>query len=193
MDLFKQFDNWLTRHKVVRPVCVMTDGHGSRFSELPLLNFCRDKKIRMFVSPPDTTSLLQPLDQIDYVLHTAYRDIKKAQLFMDEHVNREGFMLMLARIWPEWARKEAVRKAFKRSGVPDTELGIKFMQKDKFEAAKLINPVENEDIAVEEPTTPTHQRPQLWEVDSPVGVRYGLLQEEVLCSNGSDQEICKFV
>ena len=63
------------------------------------------------------------------------------------------------------------------------------MQKDKFEAAKLINPVENENIAVEEPTTPTHQRPQLWEVDSPVGVRYGLLQEEVLCSNGSDNSL----
>ena len=44
---------------------------------------------------------------------------------MDEHVNREEFMLMLARIWPEWARKEAVRKACKRSGVTDTELGIK--------------------------------------------------------------------
>ena len=165
MDLFKQFDKWLTRHKVVRPVCVMTDGHGSRFSELPLLNFCKDKQIWMFVSPPDTTSVLQPLDQINSVLHTAYRDIKKEQLFIDEHVNREGFMMMLARIWPDWARKDTVRKAFKRCGVSDTALSTEFMQKDKFEAAKLINPVE------EPVTTPQHQRPQ-WEVESPNGVSF---------------------
>ena len=98
-----------------RPVVVLTDGHSSR-CDLEVLKFCHEKDIYQFVSPPDTTGLLQPLDQINSLLHRAYTESKK-NLFVGRHINRETFMCMLGELWPTWVGKETVIKSFKRCGV----------------------------------------------------------------------------
>ena len=72
LEFYKNFDEVLTKENVTIPVVVMTDGHSSRF-DLDLLKFCQEKQIIQFWSPPDTTSLLQPLDQINALIHRFYR------------------------------------------------------------------------------------------------------------------------
>ena len=51
LQLYKQFDEVLTKENVKRPVMVMTDGHSSRF-DIDLLKFCDEKQIVQFWSPP---------------------------------------------------------------------------------------------------------------------------------------------
>ena len=58
---------------------VKTDGHSSRFN-FEVLQFCREKQIRMFVSPPDTTGVTQLLDQINQKLHLEYKNSKEGLL-----------------------------------------------------------------------------------------------------------------
>ncbi len=72
LDSINSFDNYLI---VQRPVIMMCDGHSSRF-DLDVLRFCQDKQICLFLTPPDTTSVTQLLDQINNALHSSYRKEK---------------------------------------------------------------------------------------------------------------------
>jgi hypothetical protein len=71
LDFLGYFDNWLTDEGIPRPVALLLDGHISRF-DLAVLTFCRQKKIFVYLSPPDTTGLTQALDQINHALHYHY-------------------------------------------------------------------------------------------------------------------------
>lgn len=151
---YEMLDKYLTSKNVKRPVVVLTDGHSSRY-DIEVLRFCEDKQIYQFVSPPDTTGLLQPLDQINSVLHSAYRRCIEKNFLPDSHVSRESFMLTLAEIWPNWVSKNSVKKSFKRCGITETTLDIDYMQQDKFASADLVgprNPVEGS------PKTPNKAR-----------------------------------
>ena len=61
LDAYKLFDQYLTEKGVERPVVVISDGHSSRF-DFDVLQFLEKAKIYLFLSPPDTTGLLQLLD-----------------------------------------------------------------------------------------------------------------------------------
>ena len=68
------------------------------------------------VSPPDTTSVTQTLDQINASLHSTYNsEIDKH--FHDKHINREVFMEILADVWKTWTTAESIVKAWKRCGI----------------------------------------------------------------------------
>ena len=54
----------------------------------------------MFLAPPDTTGLTQLLDQINQSLHSHYRKLKKKLFTNEMTIDREGFMAILAEIWP---------------------------------------------------------------------------------------------
>ena len=170
------FDKYLTANDVERPVVVLTDGHSSRY-DVDVLRFCEEKKIRQFVSPPDTTGLLQPLDQINSMLHSSYRKCLENKFDSGVHLNRESFMLILAEIWPNWASTDSVKNSFKRCGITDTDLQVDYMQQDKFTSAKLITP--------EDPQNPDSgsssaagmdQGPKLPDIPSPQSVRRGTAQ-----------------
>ena len=141
----------------------MTDGHSSRF-DLDVLRFCDTNQILQFLSPPDTTGLLQPLDQINAALHSAYRRGKQ-EMLVDEHINREKFMNILDGMWSTWANQDAVTNSFRRCGVTKSELNVGLMQQDKFTAAKLI-------CEDDSPQTPRSKR-RLLDVESPKNVRKG--------------------
>ena len=166
LEFYKLVDEYLTENAIERPVCVLTDGHSSRF-DVSLLRFCQEKQILQFVSPPDTTGLLQPLDQINSSLHSAYRN-ETENLFTDDHINRETFMVLLAKAWPDWAPKKTVVGAFKRCGITETKLDVDLMQQDKFRTAALIT--EDSD---KEPTTPKPKKKKVWEPESPLEERSG--------------------
>lgn len=94
----------------------LTDGHSSRF-DISVLQFCQDHNIRQFLSTPDTTGLLQPLDQINAKLHTAYREGVE-NLFVAEHISHGTFMIIiLGQIWPNWTTADTTINAFKRCGI----------------------------------------------------------------------------
>ena len=162
LEFYKVFDSYLTKKDIKRPVVVLTDGHSSRY-DLEVLRFCQEKEILQFVSPPDTTGLLQPLDQINSMLHSSYRECAEKYLKSHEHLDRESFMKILAEIWPTWASTDAVKKSFKRCGITETNLDTNLMQKDKFVSAELLTASEPDKIS---PTTPAA-------ASSPVGIKKG--------------------
>ena len=171
---YDMFDTYLTQNNVQRPVVVLTDGHSSRY-DIEVLRFCKEKQIHQFVSPPDTTGLLQPLDQINSMLHSAYRNSLEENFAPGSHVNRESFMLILAEIWPNWASKESVRKSFKRCGITKASLDIGYMQQDKFASADLVNPSEPPALTVSSPSTPKTDKLKLHipEISSPENAKKG--------------------
>ena len=165
---YEEFDKFLTANDVERPVVVLTDGHSSRY-DLEVLRFCEEKKICQFVSPPDTTGLLQPLDQINSMLHAAYRNCLEKNFDTGSHVTRESFMLILAEIWPNWTSAESVKKSFKKCGITEKNLDIEYMQQDKFVSAELVTPHDQtNDSIICSPRTPDRpKRLELTKVESP--------------------------
>jgi hypothetical protein len=135
---YKLFDKYLDKENIERPVVLTSDGHSSRF-DYEVLKFCLEKKIRLFISPPDTTGVTQLLDQCNRNIHLEYK-VAKACLFTPTmKVNREGFMLSLANMWDKWATPTLIRKAAKRVGISAEGLNINDMQQDKFvQAANLV-------------------------------------------------------
>ena len=112
---YKLFDKYLDKENIERPVVLTSDGHSSRF-DYEVLKLCLEKKIRLFISPPDTTGVTQLLDQCNRNIHLEYK-VAKACLFKPTmKVNREGFMLSLANMWDKWATPTLIRKAAKRVG-----------------------------------------------------------------------------
>ena len=167
---YEAFDKYLTQENVKRPVVVLTDGHNSRY-DIEVLRFCEEKQIYQFVSPPDTTGLLQPLDQINSMLHKAYRNCLEKHFAPGSHVNRESFMLILAEIWPNWASAASVKKAFERCGVTDSGLDISYMQQDKFASVDLVSPNGPEGGS---PKTPDNAKKlTLPQISSPKAVKKG--------------------
>ena len=97
LSSYKLFDKYLDEKKIERPVVLTSDGHSSRF-DYEVLKFCHEKKIRLFISPPDTTGVIQLLDQCNRNINLEYK-VTKADLFTPTmKVNREGFMLSLAKM-----------------------------------------------------------------------------------------------
>ncbi|XP_047131057.1 uncharacterized protein LOC136071655 [Hydra vulgaris] len=136
LDMYKEFDEYLTEKKVARPVVLLSDGHCSPFN-FDVLKFLRSKNIRMFLTPPDTTGVTQLLDQLNKNLHHEYRGMKK-NIFTDSNLlNKEAFMMILGRIWNNWAPRQSIIKAARRVGVTSTSLNVNDMQQDKFARAAL--------------------------------------------------------
>ena len=133
LSCYKLFDKYLDEKKIERPVVLTSDGHSSRF-DYEVLKFCQEKKIRLFISPPDTTWITQ------YALE--YKVAKDDLFTPTMKVNREGFMLSLAKMWDKWATQKFIRKAAKRVGISAVGLNVNDMQLEKF--AQAANLVENE-------------------------------------------------
>ena len=68
---------------------MLSDGHASRFNA-ESLSFSFKENIKIFLSPPDTTAVTQPLDQINASLHSSYA--KEVQYVTGGTINREAFM-----------------------------------------------------------------------------------------------------
>ena len=58
-------------------------------------------------------------------------------------INREGFLTILANLWPTWISKETIQKAGKKMGISSSGLSVDWMQKDNFDRAAGC--IKNED------------------------------------------------
>ena len=133
---YKEFDCYLTTNNIQRPVVIVSDGHSSRFN-YEVMKFLKEKNIRLFLSPPDTTGLTQLLDQVNKSLHLAYKNEKQNLFNPEQTINREGFMMILGNIWGHWVTAETLIKAAKRVGVTPEGLSIDYMQKEKMAQSDL--------------------------------------------------------
>ena len=137
LKFYQQFDEYLVQNKIQKPVVVLSDGHSSRF-ESKVFHFLCDKDIRLFISPPDTTSVTQLLDQVNKSLHEAYRNRKKELYSLSDRIGIKEFMTVLSDIWPNWVTSASLVKAAKRVGITESGLDVEYMQTEKFEQAELL-------------------------------------------------------
>ena len=64
LSAYQMFDCYLDKNNINQPVVVISDGHSPRFGS-DVLTFLRGKNVRLFITPHDTTSIIQLLDQIN--------------------------------------------------------------------------------------------------------------------------------
>ena len=169
---YKVLDRHITKMDIQRPVVLLTDGHSSRFN-FEVLQFCREKQIRMFVSPPDTTGVTQLLDQINQKLHLEYKNSKEGLFTAWSTINREGFMMILAQMWSKWASAETIKAAGKRVGISENGVNVGDMQEDKFIQAAGCISLDNSVSST--PSTPNVQSTPCSSqmISSPVSLRKG--------------------
>ena len=114
----KHWDRQLIARGVPKPVLWMTDGHASRLS-LTVLQWCRDNQWIMLLSPPHTTGIHQPLDQIFKNWHKTFNDTVKR--WCDDNTGKEVdkamFAKLFAQAWPLWTRPDSIVGAFRHCGV----------------------------------------------------------------------------
>ena len=122
-----------------------------------MLSFLQEKQMRL-LPPPDTTGLLQLLDQFNKNLHLEYKNAKDSLFTNLVTISRESFMIILANMWGKWSTKESIVKAAKRVGVTSTELSVEFMQQNKFlQGAICMEPGESSG-ASSLPTSSAHRK-----------------------------------
>ena len=137
LSSYKVLHKCLLKEEVVLPVVTMSDGHSSRYN-YDVLSFLTDQSMKLFLGPPDSTSVTQTLDQINRNLHYHYTTTRDDLFTAFSTINRCSFMKILGRMWSEWTTPELIRKAAKRVGIASNGLNVNWMQQDKFERAALL-------------------------------------------------------
>lgn len=161
LDTYKFFnDKYLVKHKIQKPVALLSDGQSSRFDD-DVLRYCKHNDINLFLSSPETTGITQLLDQINQNLHSHYR---KENLFLPtQTINKERFMEILGDRWNEWATPNTILNAAKKVGITSTILNKNFMQVERFAQAEEIMEVEENDSEENLPSSSLINSPvKLW-------------------------------
>ena len=85
----------------------------SRF-KVDVLLFLRSKLMRLYITFPDATALLQLLDQVNQSFRCGYRRAKSELFTSVMTINRGSLMTILEKIWADWTIKEALINASRR-------------------------------------------------------------------------------
>lgn len=139
LKTLQHWDEQLKARGVPKPVVWMTDGHASRLS-LAVLKWCRDNQWIMYLSPPHTTGIHQPLDQIFKNWHSTFN--KKVGAWCDANTGREvdkaRFAELFSEAWPIWTRSDSIVAAFRRCGVSVNGLDSEAIPKQKFVVSTVM-------------------------------------------------------
>jgi hypothetical protein len=97
----------------------------------------------MYLSPPHTTGIHQPLDQIFKSWHTTFNKI--VARWCQEHVGKElarsTFAALFSEAWPKWTTPENILAAFRHCGIsasglnPDAIPAVKFIVSETMKAS----------------------------------------------------------
>lgn len=138
----KYWDQDLVRRQVPKPIVWCTDGHASRLN-LFVVRWCRENQWLMYLSPPHTTGIHQPLDQIFKSWHTTFNKI--VARWCQEHVGKElarsTFAALFSEAWPKWTTPENILAAFRHCGIsasglnPDAIPAVKFILSETMKAS----------------------------------------------------------
>lgn len=99
MEWLKHFDGYLTSRAVQRPVLLVIDGHSSHIS-FPASLYAREHGIEINVIPPNSTSMIQPLDlswmaPIKKYWKTAVMNFVRKYAAQNECVRKKNFPRVL--------------------------------------------------------------------------------------------------
>ena len=109
------------------------------------------KRRSVNLSIPDATELLRLLDQCFGYLHRAYTE-EKDNLFKGNHVSREGFMTVLARIINTWISEKLILKAASRVDITEGGISVHNLQKEKFACVEAVKRTPCAPSTTQEPT-----------------------------------------
>ena len=129
----KIWDRDLVARNVPKPIIWCTDGHASRLN-LAVLTWCRGNGWIMYLSPPHTTGIHQPLDQIFRTWHTTFNKAVRdwSDMHIGQEVDKSAFALIFSRAWPIWTRADAVVAAFRHCGISVAGLNPSAIPDNKF-------------------------------------------------------------
>ena len=101
------------------PVILFFDGHGSHES-LTLIEMAREKNVILYVFPPHTTHLLQPLDVgVFGPFKTAWKQVLKEYKLqtLAAKVDRQTFPSLFQKIWDRVLLPEYLVGGFRGTGI----------------------------------------------------------------------------
>ena len=131
----------LLRRKVPFPVVWCSDGHASRLNT-DVLRWCRENQWIMYISPPHTTGIHQPLDQIFRSWHKAFN--ARVKSWSDANTGREVDKAMFTNIfseaWPSWTTPDSIVAAFRKCGISMNGLDPEAIPKAKFVLSTTLVP-----------------------------------------------------
>lgn len=118
------FNKWFTRHFLryappARPLLLLLDGHSSHYSP-ETIKMAAEEKVVLFVLPPNTTHLCQPLDQgVFGPLKVAWRMACHDFLAKNpgQVVHRYVFSELLKTAWLDAMTMKNIISAFRTTGV----------------------------------------------------------------------------
>lgn len=118
------FSIWFSNHflryaPLARPLLLLMDGHSSHFCPDTVRRAAKDQVI-LFVLPPHSTHLLQPLDKGTFgPLKSYWRQPVHEYMskYPGEHVSRHNFSRVFSQAWQKCMTMTNVRAGFKVTGV----------------------------------------------------------------------------
>lgn len=114
-----QFEPFLTKENITRPVALFLDGHVSHLS-LPVCEFCKEKNIILIALLPSATHALQPMDVA--VFHSLKNAWSKAVHTWrmennGKRLKREDFGPVLEKAIKTTLRPEIIQNGFRKAGL----------------------------------------------------------------------------
>ena len=95
----------------------------------------------MYISPPQTSGIHQPLDHIFKQWHTTFNGIVAA--WCKAHTGREldkaTFTALFSEAWPKWVRTDMIVAAFRRCGITVDGLNPEAVDSSKFVLSQAIH------------------------------------------------------
>ena len=135
------FHDWFTNHFMcyipqLRPLLLIMDGHSSHFSP-EMIRIAADEGVIIFVLPPNTTNLTQPLDKgVFAALKTSWKQV--CHKFLTNNpgrvISRYDFSALLHEAWDESMTTKNIKGGFRITGIcPFNPDAITLPGEDKLE------------------------------------------------------------
>ena len=126
---------------IVRPVVVLSDGHGSRF-DFAVLRFLREKSFHSLIMPPDTTVQVSHSCWIKVQIQNSIKNtVKRGRncLHHSKLLTAKCLWIFLPK-FVMFGHLDVIVNAAQRVGISSTGLDVRKMHQDKFEqAAKCMD------------------------------------------------------
>lgn len=150
------FQDWFVGHFLcyappVRPLLLLLDGHSSHYSP-EMIRFAAEQQVLLFVLPPHTTHLTQPLDKCCFAsLKKNWKRICHAFVTKNPGrvVTRYDFSALFSEAWTQSMTMKNVMASFKMTGVyPFNPSVIPLPNEDEdFKSFKPVSLVEKTGLA----------------------------------------------
>lgn len=115
------FNNWIDRNNITKPVLLLVDGHKSHMSMM-LSTVCEQMQIILYALPPNTTHILQPADVSVFAPLKAYwkntvRSFLRKPENFNSSVTKTNFCKLFNETLQDVNLTTNIKNGFKRCGL----------------------------------------------------------------------------